>query len=96
MDGGQRDEPRPPSPARPALVGALALVVGAACLAVGIGLSPHLSKDGLSATSVVALLAALAGLALLVVGVRAVWRAGHRVAGCSSCRSPSCSWRRRH
>ena len=80
MDGGRLDETRPTPARAPALVGALALVVGATCLAIGIGLSPHLSKEGLSATSVVALLAALTGLALLGVGVRSVWRAGHLVA----------------
>ena len=80
MDGGRLDERRPTPARAPALVGALALVAGATCLAVGVGLSPHLAKSGLSATSVVALLAALTGLALLALGVRSVWRGGHLVA----------------
>ena len=80
MDGGRLDERRPTPARAPALVGALALVAGATCLAIGVGLSPHLVKDGLTATSVVALLAALTGLALLALGVRSVWRAGHLVA----------------
>lgn len=63
-----------------ALVAALALAGGATCVAIGIGLSPHLVEEGLTATSVAGLLVVLVGVALLLVGVRSVWRTGHLVA----------------
>lgn len=81
MDGG-RDDTRPVLTRGPvlAVVIALALVAGAMCLAVGVGLGPHLVKDGLTATSAVGVLAALAGLGLLALGVRSLWRTGHLAA----------------
>ncbi|EWT03493.1 hypothetical protein N865_17375 [Intrasporangium oryzae NRRL B-24470] len=80
MAGG-RDDSRPVLARVPvAIVVALTLVVGATCLAVGVGLAPHLAKEGLTSTSAVAVLAALAGLVLLVLGFRSMWRTGHPVA----------------
>jgi pimeloyl-ACP methyl ester carboxylesterase len=80
MGGGRIDQP---ANARPApvvvLAGALALLTGATSLAIGLGLAPHLLQDGLTATSVIGLLAAFVGLGLLAVGVRVVWRTGHLV-----------------
>ena len=55
-------------------------MAGAACLAIGLGLGPHLAKDGLTPTSVAGLVAALVGMALLGLGVRRVWRTGRLVA----------------
>jgi fermentation-respiration switch protein FrsA (DUF1100 family) len=87
-NGRLEDDDAPPVATRapaprvlPALaLAALAVLAGAVCLAVGIGLAPHLVKDGLTAISLGSLLATLAGLTLLVLGVRVVWRRG-RLAG---------------
>lgn len=59
----------------------LALVAGATLVAVGVGLAPHLAQEGLSATSVLGLLAAAAGVALLTLTVRSVWRSRRVLAG---------------
>ena len=83
MSGGRLDHAGPAvtrAPIAARALAALALVAGAGCLAVAIGLAPHLVKNGLTATSAVGLLAAVVGLALLVVGVRAMWRTGHLAA----------------
>lgn len=79
MDDGRQDA-TPVTTVSAVVVSALVLVAGATCLAVGLGLAPHLAKDGLTPTSVVGLVAALAGLALLGLGVRRVWRTGRLVA----------------
>ena len=64
-----------------ALLVLLALVAGATLVAVGVGLAPHLAQEGLSATSALGLVAAVAGVALLTITVRSVWRFRPVVAG---------------
>jgi len=56
--------------------GAIALAVGALAVPVGLGLLPHLVKDGLTAVAVAGVLVLAAGLVLLVRGAAVLSRGG--------------------
>lgn len=60
--------------------GALLVVAGAVAIAGGTGLVPHLVEGGFSAMSVWAIVLAVAGVAGVAVGTRAVWH-GARLLG---------------
>jgi pimeloyl-ACP methyl ester carboxylesterase len=64
------------SSARPLVRAATALCAGSVCAPVGLAIAaPHLSEVGITATSVVGAMTALAGLTLLVVGAIGLVRA---------------------
>lgn len=73
---------RPPSPGRgprrlrhPRTAAAIAAVVGLLATPVGAGIGiRHLTKSGLTLTSVLGLVVLLAGLGLLILAVRIAWR----------------------
>ncbi|GAA1970378.1 hypothetical protein GCM10009817_07870 [Terrabacter lapilli] len=75
MTGGQgtQSSSRRGLPAS-SLLAFVLLVVGATCLAVGLGLAPHVPAEGLSVSSVLAVLLAVVGLVLIGLGVRSAWR----------------------
>jgi uncharacterized protein len=80
MSGGPSTQrsPRRGLPASASVALAL-ILVGASCLAVGLGLAPHLVAEGLTLTSVLAVGLGAAGLVLLGLGVRSAWRTGRLV-----------------
>ena len=55
---------------------ALGLVAAASAVAAGVGLLPHVSREGLTPTSVLGLLCLVGGVSLLVALGVAVWRRG--------------------
>jgi pimeloyl-ACP methyl ester carboxylesterase len=61
--------------------GVLFVGVGSVLVAIGVGLAPHVIKNGLSIMSVVSIVAALTGLTLVVDGARSALRGRRRLAG---------------